>query len=193
MKYYITAFSSLFPPLLTFIYTKKKLSIYSFYEDLLITRLSVLDSQITPIIILYNFLQSGGEVLDFYIFWKFGFCRTPPSLRQLFYPIVNLLFLSHLPYYLPISPSILLIPHLSPYFYSNIPQHSTHAPHPILSTLSPYSHPSLIHNLSTAFPQVKSSLLLVIHNPYLINRPFIYPFIPTYITISPIIPIIIHT
>lgn len=125
--------------------------------------------------------------MDFYIFWKSVLWRTPPSLRQLFYPLVNrLITLSSI----SISPSILLIPHLSPYFYSNIPQHSTHAPHPILSTLSPYSHPSLINKLSTAFPQLFHSFSTI---PYLINRPFIYPFIPTYITISPIIPIIIHT
>ena len=128
--------------------------------------------------------------MDFYIFWKFGFCRTLPSLRQLFYPLVNpIVILSSIlisPYYLPISPSILLIPHLSPYFYSNILPHSTHAPHPILSTPSPYSHPSLINKLSTTYPQL-------FHNPYPIHRPFIYPFIPTYMAISPIIPIIIST
>src|SRR5699024_4414941 len=60
---------------------------------------------------------------------------------------------------------------------------------PILSsTPSPYTHPSLIHNLSTTYPQVINSLSTT---PYLINRPFIFPFIPTYIAISPIIPIII--
>lgn len=135
--------------------------------------------------------------MDFYIFWKFGFCRTLPSLRQLFYPLVNpIVNLSSI----PISPIISPFPHPSysslishPTFIQISPQHSTHTPHPILSTPSPYTHPSLIHKLSTAFPQVKRSLLLVIHNPYHFNRPFIYPFIPTYIAISPIIPIIIST
>lgn len=125
--------------------------------------------------------------MDFYIFWKFGFCRTPPSLRQLFYPLVNLP--SPHPT-LSISPSILLIPHLSPYFYSNILPHSTHAPHPILSTPSPYSHPSLINKLSTTYPQLFHKLSTT---PYSIHRHLTHPTIPTYIAISPIIPIIIST
>lgn len=135
--------------------------------------------------------------MDFYIFWKFGFCRTPPSLRQLFYPLVNpIVNLSSI----PISPIISPFPHPS---YSSLISHPTFIQISSLTPLTlliPYypllppiptlhlltSYPQLIHNLSTAFPQV-------IHNPYHFNRPFIYPFIPTYIAISPIIPIIIPT
>ena len=124
--------------------------------------------------------------MDFYIFWKFGFCRTPPSLRQLFYPLVNpIVNLS----------SILISPYIPihPPIYSTHPtfiQISPNTPLTLLITyyplLPPISHSLLIHKLLTGYPQV-------IHNPYLINRPFIYPNIPTYIAISTIIPIIIPT
>ena len=127
--------------------------------------------------------------MDFYIFWKFGFCRTPPSLRQLFYPLVNPIvnlssipispIISHFPIH-PTHPSslTLLLFKYPPTLHSRSSSHIIHS--------SPYSHPSLINNLSTAFPQV-------FHNPYHFNRPFIYPIIPTSIVISPIIPIIIPT
>ena len=137
-----------------------------------------------------QFFTVGGEVLDFYIFWKFGFCRTLPSTRQLFYRLVNLpsphptlsIHLSslHSPFPHPTFIQIFSHTHPSPISYPT--------PH-----FPPFTYPQVIHNLSTAFPQVKRSLLLVIHNPYHFNRPFIYPNIPTSIAISPIIPIIIPT
>ena len=121
--------------------------------------------------------------MDFYIFWKFGFCRTPPSLRQLFYPLVNpIVILSSIPIHPPIystHPTFIQIFSLTPLT--------------LLITYYPLLPPIPTLHLSTAFPQVKRSLLLVIHNPYLINRPFIYPNIPTSIAISPIIPIIFPT
>lgn len=129
------------------------------------------------------------------MFWIFTFFGNSDSAVHP-HPYINFFILSltlSLSSHLFPSPLLSLhFPHpptyllYSPYFYSNILPHSTHTPHPILSTPSPYTHPSLIHSLSTAFPQV-------IHNPYLINRPFIYPIIPTYIAIPPIIPIIIPT
>src|SRR5699024_2580728 len=67
-----------------------------------------------------------------------------------------------------------LISHSSSHIIHSFPQYP------------PFTYPQVINSLSTAFPQV-------IHNPYLINRPFIFPFIPTYIAISPIIPIVIPT
>ena len=92
--------------------------------------------------------------MDFYIFWKFGFCRTPPSLRQLFYPLVNpIVILSSI----PISPIISPFPHPSysslishPTFIQLTSHHQSHTP----SLLYPISHPSLINKLSTTYPQL---------------------------------------
>ena len=125
--------------------------------------------------------------MDFYIFWKFGFCRTLPSTRQLFYRLVNL------PSPHP-TLSIYLSSLHSPFPHPTFIQLSPYLPYPIPH---PISHPSLINKLSTTYPQLFHNLSTdfpqVIHNPYPIHRPFIYPNIPTSIAISPIIPIIIST
>ena len=135
--------------------------------------------------------------MDFYIFWKFGFCRTPPSLRQLFYPLVNpIVILSSI----LISPIISPFPHPS---YSSLISHPTfiqispNTPLTLLITYYPLLPPIPTLHLSTTYPQFIHKLLTVypqlFHNPYHFNRPFIYPNIPTSIAISPIIPIIIST
>ena len=125
--------------------------------------------------------------MDFYIFWKFGFCRTPPSTRQLFYRLVNL----------P-SPHPTLSIHLSslhsPFPHPTFIQISPNTPLTLLITYypipHPISHPSLIHKLSTTYPQLFHSFSTT---PYSIHRHLTHPNIPTSITISPIIPIIIPT
>ena len=128
--------------------------------------------------------------MDFYIFWKFGFCRTPPSLRQLFYPLVNpIVNLSSI----PISPIISPFPHPS---YSSLISHPTfiqispNTPPTLLITYYPLLPPIPTLHLLTSYPQLIHSFSTT---PYPIHRPFIYPNIPTYIVNSPIIPIIIST
>ena len=121
--------------------------------------------------------------MDFYIFWKFGFCRTLPSTRQLFYRLVNL----------P-SPHPTLSIHLSslhspfphPIFIQLTSHHQSHTPY----LTYPISHPSLIHKLLTVYPQLFHRLSTT---PYSIHRHLTHPNIPTSIAISPIIPIIIPT
>ena len=128
--------------------------------------------------------------MDFYIFWKFGFCRTHPSLRQLFYPLVNpIVILSSI----PISPIISPFPHPS---YSSLISHPTfiqispNTPLTLLITYYPLLPPIPTLHLSTSYPQLIHSFSTT---PNHFNRPFIYPNIPTSIVISPIIPIIIPT
>lgn len=96
--------------------------------------------------------------MDFYIFWKLRFCRTPPSTRQLFYPLVNLSLTSHLPIpFLSIHISSLHSPFPNPTFIQIslllFKYPPTLIPHP-LSHISSYSSPLLIHNLSTTHTQV---------------------------------------
>lgn len=129
--------------------------------------------------------------MDFYIFWKLRFCRTPPSTRQLFYPLVNLSLTSHLPIpFLSIHISSLHSPFPNPTFIQISP--NTHPTPPISHFLLflPSTYPQLIHNSHTSYPQLFHKLSTTL---YLVNRPFFYPIIPTYITISPIIPITIPT
>lgn len=114
--------------------------------------------------------------MDFYIFWKFGTCRTPPSTRQLFYHLVNLL----LPSLLPI-PSSSTLP--SPYFYSIILPLSSHTPYltypPIPTQNLSTTYPQVINKLSTAFPQV-------IHNPIDLSSIPIFPLILLFLQSSPL-------
>lgn len=89
--------------------------------------------------------------MDFYIFWKSHLWRTPPSLRQLFYPLVNLPFLT---LNLPLPLSSIPIPLLSPHPFT-LYSPSSHSPYPTSHPL--YSSPLLIHNLSTthtSYPQL---------------------------------------
>ena len=119
--------------------------------------------------------------MDFYIFWKFGFCRTPPSTRQLFYRLVNL----------P-SPHPTLSIHLSS-LHSPFPHPTFIQISPIINLTLPISHilfpthylsttyPQVINSLSTAFPQV-------IHNPLLYSstsHPPQYPHFYCYFSNHP--------
>ena len=92
--------------------------------------------------------------MDFYIFWKFGFCRTPPSLRQLFYPLVNpIVNLSSIPISSIISP----FPHPS---YSSLISHPTFiqisslTPLTLLITYYPLLPPIPTLHLLTSYPQL---------------------------------------
>src|SRR5699024_2695603 len=95
------------------------------------------------------------------------------------YPLIH----SHPLNFPPSIPSsTLLLFKYPPSLHSHSSSHIIHS--------FPYTHPSLIHKLLTVYPQLFHRLSTT---PYLINRPFIFPFIPTYIAISPIIPIVIPT
>lgn len=114
--------------------------------------------------------------MDFYIFWKFGFCRTPPSLRQLFYPLVNpIVILSSI----PISPIISPFPHPS---YSSLISHPTFIQISSLTPLTlliPYypllppiptlnlstTYPQVIHSFSTGFPQPPTLFIDLLSTP----------------------------
>lgn len=118
--------------------------------------------------------------MDFYIFWKFGFCRTLPSLRQLFYPLVNPIV---------ISPSIPIHPPI----YSTHPtfiQISPNTPLTLLITYYPLlppiptlhlstSYPQVINSLSTAFPQPPTLLIDLLSTP-------IFPLILLFLQSSPL-------
>lgn len=125
--------------------------------------------------------------MDFYIFWKFGFCRTHPSLRQLFYPLVNpIVNLSSIlispiisPFPLPSYSSLISHPtfiQLSPNTHSSLIPHS-HTPFPTLHLLT--SYPQVIHNLSTAFPQPLIILIDLLSTP-------IFPLLLLFLQSSPL-------
>lgn len=138
--------------------------------------------------------MTGGR---FWIFTFFGNSELAvhPHLHVNFF-IVSLTshLLSHLPIPFPSTHlSSLHSPSLTLLLFKYLPTLNPNSSHIFPS----YSHSILIHNLSTTYPQFINKLSTafpqVIHNPYLINRHFIYPIIPTSIVISPIIPIIIPT
>ena len=107
--------------------------------------------------------------MDFYIFWKFGFCRTPPSLRQLFYPLVNLLIPPSLPSHpspFPIYPThpsslTLLLFKYPPTLHSRSSSHIIHS----FPLFPPFTYPQLIHKLLTAFPQPLTLLIDLLSTP----------------------------
>ena len=113
--------------------------------------------------------------MDFYIFWKFGFCRTPPSLRQLFYPLVNLLIPPSLPSHpspFPIYPThpsslTLLLFKYPPTLHSRSSSHIIHS----FPLFPPFTYPQLIHKLLTGYPQL-------FHNPLPYSSTFYLPQYP---------------
>ena len=113
--------------------------------------------------------------MDFYIFWKFRFCRTPPSTRQLFYPLVNLPLLSH-PSHL--SPPISLHPPSSTLLLFKYPP--TLIPSSISHSLSHISYfplityPQLIHKLLTVYQQLFHRLSTTLSTFYLPQYPHLY-------------------
>ena len=112
---------------------RKNYQFAAFCEDLLIVQFSVFDSQITPIIILYNFLQSGGR------FWIFTFFGNSDSAVHP-HPYVNFFILSLT---LSLSSHLFSSPLLSPHF----PIHPTH---PSSLTLLLFKYPPSLH--SRSFP-----------------------------------------
>src|SRR5699024_3844334 len=124
-----------------------------------------------------------GDVLDFYIFWKLRTWRTPPSLRQLFYPLVILSVPSHPfpstqfspihpithPTFIQISsltPLTLLIP-----YYPLLP--------PILTLHLSTTHTQLIHSFSTGYPQPPILLIDLLSSP-------LFPLILLFLQSSPL-------
>lgn len=138
---------------------------------------------ITPIIVLYIFYQSGGVVLDFYIFWKSSLWRTPPSTRQLFYPLVNLSSTSHLPfhshsytYHPSIPPSLTLL--LFNYLPSLISLPLSPTPHFPLNT-----YPQLIHSLLTSYPHLFHKLSTT---PIDLSSSPVFPLLLLFLQSSPL-------
>ena len=128
--------------------------------------------------------------MDFYIFWKFGFCRTLPSLRQLFYPLVNpIVILSSILISPIISPSIPIHPPI----YSIHPtfiQISPNTPLTLLISHYPFLPPFPTHYLSTTYPQVINSLSTAFPQPPilfidLLSTP-IFPLILLFLQSSPL-------